>query len=75
MITITPTLKQAIKGAGYTGQTLAPLIGLSPQSFSQRKRGTAPWLLDECYQILDVLEIPRQKIYLYFTGGEPNEKK
>ena len=67
-ITITPLLKEAMKKKGYTGLTLAPLIGLSPQSFSQRKRGTAPWTLDEAFKILEILEIEPCEIARCFQG-------
>jgi hypothetical protein len=69
MCTITQALHEAIKNSGHSYQSLASLLGMSPASFSQRKAGTVPWTLPEVFQIMDILEIPKSEIALYFKGG------
>jgi hypothetical protein len=44
-------------------------LGISPQSFSNRKKGKAPWTLQEVYLLMDILEIPTSEIADYFKGG------
>ena len=68
MNTITPELKLAIRESGHTQSTFAPLIGLTRQAFSNKKRGLVSWRLDECYMTLDLLGIERTRITEYFRG-------
>lgn len=67
--TISNELIQAIKNANLTLETLCPMIGMTPSNFSQRKHGRVDFGLNECYQILDILKIPRNQIEHYFVGG------
>lgn len=69
MTTISYELMQAIHKAGFTCETLAPLVGLTGATFSLRKKGKVDWGLNECYGILDILKIPRSEITKYFVGG------
>lgn len=69
MVTITKDLTKRIRAAGYTYETLAPLVGLTGSMFTIRKRGRVHWELDICYKILDILEIPRSQIEDFFIGG------
>lgn len=68
MVTITQKLHETIKQKKYNHQTLAALIGISPQSFSQRKLGQVPWELDEVFRVMDILNLPYCDIALYFKG-------
>ena len=66
--TITQKLHEKIKEKKHTYQTISYLIGISPQSFSQRKVGTVPWTLDEVFALMDILELEYCDIALYFRG-------
>ena len=67
-ITTTSQFKAKMREKKFTGQTLAPLLGLSPQSLSQRKRGTVPFTLDEAFKILEIFEVEPCEIARFFVG-------
>jgi DNA-binding Xre family transcriptional regulator len=71
-ITISSELIEIMKNKGIKSENLALSIGLSPASFSLRKHGNVPWELEKCYQILDILEIPRSDIARYFADSDGN---
>jgi DNA-binding Xre family transcriptional regulator len=71
-ITINTELFEIMKNKGIKSENLALSIGLSPASFSLRKHGNVPWELEKCYQILDILEIPRSDIARYFADSDGN---
>ena len=68
-ITVTEKFMGKMKEHGYNETSLAPLVGLSQQNFSHRKRGVVEWRLPEVFHIMDILEIPTSEIADYFKGG------
>lgn len=66
-------LKDAIHAADLTQAEIAAEIGQSPAALSNRIRGKTPFEVDLAYQILDILNIPRNKIYLYFPKNGQDE--
>jgi DNA-binding Xre family transcriptional regulator len=71
-ITINSELFAIMKNKGITSENLALTVGLSPASFSLRKHGNVSWELEKCFQILDILEIPRSDIARYFADSDGN---
>lgn len=67
--TVTYELLAAIHAKGMTTENLAPMVGLSVGGFSHRKHGRTDFGITECYEILDILGIPREEICKYFVGG------
>lgn len=49
-----------------TQKEMSELIGISQYRFSRLMRGLLPWTLDECYAVLDVLNLPKSRIFEYF---------
>lgn len=49
---------------------LAPLVGLSPSALSKRLNGVTAWNIDECYRVLDELEIDRRELPKYFPATD-----
>lgn len=45
---------------------LAAYVGISPAVLSKKLNGRTPWRLDECYAVLDALEIDRRELVRYF---------
>ena len=41
---------------------LAAYVGISPAVLSKKLNGRTPWRLDECYAVLDALEIDRREL-------------
>lgn len=74
MTTVSNELVKAIWDAGFTCSTIAPLVGLTGATFSLRRKGRVDWGLNECYHILDILNIPREQITKYFVGGLDKKK-
>jgi hypothetical protein len=74
MVTISLELKEAIRAAGFTCSSIAPLVGITGATFSHKKKGRIDWRLNECYGILDILNIPRDQITRYFVGGKLKKK-
>lgn len=49
-----------------TQKEMSELIGISQYRFSRLMRGQLPWTLEECYAVLEVLNIPKKFIFEYF---------
>ena len=45
---------------------LAAYVGISPAVLSKKLNGRTPWRLDECYAVLDALEVDRRELVRYF---------
>ena len=45
---------------------LAAWVGISPAVLSKKLNGRTPWRLDECYAVLDALEVDRLELVRYF---------
>lgn len=69
MTSVTNELGAAMHKAHLTAETLAPLVGLTGETWSLRRKCHVQWELEKCFQILDILGIPRDQIYKYFVGG------
>jgi len=72
LITLHPDITNIMRSKGITSENLALTVGLSPASFSLRKHNKVPWEIQKAYQILDILEIPRSDIAMYFADSDGN---
>ena len=59
-------LRGKMREEGITGNDLARWMGMTPNSISARMTGRVSWSLQDAYQILDYLSIPREELYDYF---------
>ena len=48
---------------------LAAYVGISPAVLSKKLNGRTPWRLDECYAVLDALEVDRRRPSLQRTSA------
>lgn len=68
-ITVTEKFMETMKEKRMTETSLAPLIGLSQQNFSHRKRGVVDWRLTEAFKILEIFEVEPCEIARFFVGN------
>ena len=59
-------LRKKMREEGITGNDLARWMRMNPNSISARMTGRVSWSLQDAYQILDYLSIPREELYDYF---------
>ena len=51
---------------GYDGKSLALVLGCTPMTISNRLCGKIPWSSNEMYIIMDLLDLPYDKLNVYF---------
>ena len=66
-------LRGRMAACGMTQEDLARRLKLSTNSVSRRMSGKEPWRLDECYDVLSMLDVPDKRIGEYFPKGGRNE--
>ena len=49
---------------------LAAYVGISPAVLSKKLNGRTPWRLDECYAVMDALEVDRRELQKYFPAAD-----
>lgn len=59
-------LRAKMREEGITGNDLARWMGMTPNSISARMTCRVSWSLQDAYQVLDYLSIPREELYDYF---------
>lgn len=62
-------LRSRIRERGWTCAELAEELGMTAQSFSNRMSNRKSFDLAEMYKIMDILDIPYNEMYLYFSKG------
>ena len=67
-------LRGAMVAADIDGRYLARKLKRGTAYISQRMTGKAPWMLDECYTILDLLRIPHGMLAEYFPPNGTQKK-
>lgn len=72
-----PRLRGRLTQLGMTQKYLAKELGIGFASLNHRMNGKYPWNLDEAYKVCEILDIPKDEIYIYFppNGVEPEEAK
>lgn len=63
-------LRNKMKQCGIKVNDLAAALDLSPTVMSKKLNGRTPWRLDECYKVLDLLKVPREKMNNYFPAAD-----
>ena len=51
---------------GYDGKRLAVVLGVTPMTVSNRLTGKVPWTSKEMYFIMDLFDLPYNKLSMYF---------
>jgi hypothetical protein len=65
-------LRARYRELGYDQKYLSEKVGLCPASMSARMTCKQPWLIDEMYRIMDLLQLPYEHLHEYFPkNGKP----
>jgi len=62
-------LRAALVEAEMTFKDLGEYLCLSNGRITARMAGSLPWGLDEMYRIMELLDIPTERLHLYFPKG------
>lgn len=63
-------LNRRVKEFGYTQESLAKEIGISPASLNQKLNNKSLFRQDEIMRLGQVLNIPSKQLHLYFFKHE-----
>ena len=60
---------------GKTQKEIAREMGLTRSAYAKRENGLVSIGADELEQISQVLEIPKEKMYIFFTDNVPKRER
>lgn len=66
-------LRGRMRACGMTQEDIARRLMLSAVSVSRRFSGREEWRLDECYEVLSLLNLKDKQLCKYFPKGGRNE--
>ena len=68
-------LREEMSALHVTTEDLAGVLKLARSTVSRKLAGHIPWGVDEAYRVLDYMQIPAEKMYLFFPrNGEDAEE-
>lgn len=67
-------LRVALLEADVRQCDVAKRLDMTPESFSQRMTAKVDFKLEEMYIIMEMLELPQDKLSYYFPRGGKSEK-
>ena len=68
-------LRELMAEVGYTREDLARDLKLGLTALSFRLNGRTPWQADEMYKVLEVFEVPDEKMHIVFPKNIYSKKR